>query len=67
MPGVRRLPYLSANDHGGVIVVLLYLDPSRDLLPVFVLLALAVLLALLPCYLPPGKGADSLAVLARSC
>ena len=55
MPGVRRLLYLTANVLGGVVLVLLLLDPGRDLLPVFLLLALAVLLAVLPRFLPPGR------------
>jgi hypothetical protein len=55
MPGVRRLLYLAANVLGGVALVLRLLDPGRDLLPVAVLLALAVLLAVPPHFLPPGR------------
>jgi hypothetical protein len=35
--------------------VLLALDPGRPLLPVFALLGVAVVLMLLPSWLPPGK------------
>ena len=55
MPGVRRLLYLVANVLGGVVLVLLLLDPGRDLLPVFLLLALTVLLVVLPRFLPPRR------------
>jgi hypothetical protein len=55
MSGVRRVLYLVANVLGGVALVLLFLDPGRDLLPVDILLALAVLLAVLPHFLPPGR------------
>ena len=54
MPGVRRLLYLVANVLGGVVLLLLLLDPGRDLLPVGILPALAVPLAVLPRSLPPG-------------
>jgi hypothetical protein len=52
---MRRLLYLSANILGGIVLVLLFRNPGRDLLPVFILLALALLLALLPGFLPPRK------------
>jgi hypothetical protein len=52
---VRRLLYLAANVLGGVVLVLLVLDPGRGFLPVVILLALAVLLALLPGFLPPDR------------
>ena len=55
VPGARRLLYLAANVMGGVVLVLLLLDPGRDLLPVGILLALAVFLAVLPRFLPPGR------------
>jgi hypothetical protein len=55
MPGARRLLYLAANVLGGVVLVLLVLDPGRDLLPVLILLAAAVLPAVLPRFLPPGR------------
>jgi len=48
---VRRLLYLAANVLGGVVPVLLLLDPGRDLLPVGLLLARAVL----PRSLPQGR------------
>jgi hypothetical protein len=38
---------------GGLVLVLLLIDPARDLVPIFVLLALAVVLAFLPRFLPP--------------
>jgi hypothetical protein len=52
MPGVRRPLHLAANVLGGVALVLLALDPGRELLPVVILLAAAVLLAVLPRFLP---------------
>ena len=52
---MRRLLYLAANVLGGVVPVLLLLDPGRDLLPVVILLALAALLAVLPRFLPKGR------------
>jgi hypothetical protein len=55
MPGVPRLLYLAANVLGWVVFVLLLLDPGRNLLPIFILLAVAVLLAVLPRFLPPGR------------
>jgi hypothetical protein len=35
--------------------VLLAIDPGRPLLPVIALLGVAVMLMLLPAWLPPGK------------
>ena len=49
---MRRVLYFLANLLGGVVLVLLVLDPTRPLVPVFVLLGLAVLFAVLPRFLP---------------
>lgn len=53
---MRRACYIVANVLGGAVLVLLLIDPTRNLLPVFVLLAVAVVLAwIVPRFLPPGK------------
>ena len=49
---MKRVLYLLANLLGGVVLVLLLLDPTRPLAPIFVLLGLAVLFAVLPRFLP---------------
>ena len=49
---MKRVLYFLANLLGGVVLVLLVLDPTRPLVPVFVLLGLAVLFAVLPRFLP---------------
>ena len=49
---MKRVLYFLANLLGGVVLVLLLLDPTRPLVPVFVLLGLAVLFAVLPRFLP---------------
>ena len=49
---MRRVLYFLANLLGGVVLVLLVLDPTRPLEPVFVLLGLAVVFAVLPRFLP---------------
>jgi hypothetical protein len=38
----KRLFYLLGNVCGGIVLVLLILDPTRPLLPIFALLGLAV-------------------------
>ena len=43
---MKRAAYALANFLGAVALALLILDPTRDLTPVFVLLALAVVLVL---------------------
>jgi hypothetical protein len=43
--------YLLANPFGGVVIVLLLLDPTRPLAPIFFLLALGVVCAVLPRFL----------------
>jgi hypothetical protein len=48
---MRRLLYLLANVLGGVVLVLLLLDPARPLGPIFLLLAAPVVCAVLPKYL----------------
>jgi hypothetical protein len=48
---MNRVLYFLANLLGGVVLVLLLLDPTRPLAPIFVLLALAVVCAVLPRFL----------------
>jgi hypothetical protein len=43
--------YILANGFAGVVLVLLVLDPGRPLAPIFVLLALAVVCAVVPWFL----------------
>ena len=45
---MKRVFYILANGFAGVVLVLLLLDPTRPLVPVFVLLALAVACAVVP-------------------
>jgi hypothetical protein len=49
---MKRLLYLLANLCAGVVLILLLLDTTRPLAPVFVLLTLAVVCAFLPRLLP---------------
>lgn len=49
---MKRVFYILANGFAGVVLVLLLLDPARPLAPVFVLLALAVVCAVVPRFLP---------------
>ena len=49
---MKRVLYFLANLLGGVVLVLLLLDPTRPLAPIFVLLGLAVVFAVLPRFLP---------------
>jgi hypothetical protein len=49
---LKRILWSAANVLGGAVVVLLLLDPTRPLLPVFVLLGVAVVLMFLPALLP---------------
>jgi hypothetical protein len=48
---MRRFLYILANGFAGVVLVLLVLDPSRPLVPIFILLALAVVCAAVPWFL----------------
>jgi hypothetical protein len=48
---MKRVFYILANGFAGVVLVLLLLDPARPLAPVFVLLALAVVCAVVPRFL----------------
>jgi hypothetical protein len=48
---MKRVLYLLANLLGGVVLVLLLLDPARPLVPIFILLAAAVVCAVLPSWL----------------
>ena len=43
--------YILANGFAGIVLVLLVLDPTRPLAPIFVLLGLAVACAIVPWYL----------------
>jgi hypothetical protein len=42
---MKRVLYIFANGFAGIVLVLVLLDPTRPLAPVFVLLALAVVCA----------------------
>jgi hypothetical protein len=48
---MKRVFYILANGLAGVVLVLLLLDPTRPLVPVFVLLALAVVCSVVPWFL----------------
>jgi hypothetical protein len=48
---MKRVFYVLANGFAGVVLVLLLLDPTRPLVPAFVLLALAVVCAVVPWFL----------------
>jgi hypothetical protein len=48
---MKHVLYILANGFAGVVLVLLLLDPTRPLAPVFVLLALAVVCAVVPRFL----------------
>jgi hypothetical protein len=48
---MKRVLYVLANALAGIVLILLLLDPTRDLAPVFVLLALAVVCNLLSWFL----------------
>jgi hypothetical protein len=49
---LRRVLWSAANLLGGVLLVMLLLDPTRPLLPVFILLGMALVLMILPTFLP---------------
>jgi hypothetical protein len=49
---MKRTLYSLANLLGGVVLVLLLLDPTRPLSPIFFLLGLAVSCAFIPRFLP---------------
>jgi hypothetical protein len=49
---MKRALYLLANVIAGLVLVLLLVDSTRSLAPIFVLLALAVVCAVLPSMLP---------------
>jgi hypothetical protein len=55
---MKRALFPLANPLGGVVIVLPLIDPARPLAPVFILLALAVVFAILPRFLPwwPKRG-----------
>jgi hypothetical protein len=48
---MKRALYLLTNLLGGVVLVLLLLDPGRPLVPVFLFLAVAAVCAVLPTQL----------------
>jgi hypothetical protein len=52
---LKRVLWSAANLLGGVVLVLLVMDPSRPLLHILVLLAVSVVLMLLPAFLPHDK------------
>jgi hypothetical protein len=47
---MKRVLYFFANGFAGIVLVLLLLDPSRSLAPIFVLLALAVVCSVVAWY-----------------
>ena len=49
---MKRCLYVPANLLAGLVLVLLLVESSRPLVPVFVLLGLAVVCAVLPSVLP---------------
>jgi hypothetical protein len=49
---MKRAHYLLANVLGGVVLVLLLLDPTQPLAPVFVLWGLAAVCVVVPRFLP---------------
>jgi hypothetical protein len=49
--GTMRFFYFLANGFAGIVLILIVIDPTRNLSPVFVLLALAVVCVLVPWYL----------------
>lgn len=53
--GLKRVLWASANVLGGIVIVLVVVDPLRPLLPIFLLLGLAVVLMFLPALFPPGQ------------
>lgn len=53
---MKRVLYLLANTLAGIVLILVLLDPTRNLGPVFVLLALAVACNLLPWFLRRRPG-----------
>jgi hypothetical protein len=48
---MRRSFYFLANLFGGIVIVLLVIDPTRPLTPIFLLLGLAVICAAVPSFL----------------
>jgi hypothetical protein len=48
---MKRVFYILGSGFAGVVLVLLLLDPTRPLVPVFALLALAVVCAVVPWFL----------------
>ena len=52
---LQRTLRSGADVLGGAVIVLLLLDPTRPLLPVFVLLGVAVVLMFLPALLPDSE------------
>jgi hypothetical protein len=49
---LKRVLWTAENLVGGTVLVLLLLDPTRPLLPIFGLLGVAVVLMFLPAFLP---------------
>jgi hypothetical protein len=49
---LKLLLYVLANLFATVVLILLALDPTRPLVPIFVLLTLAVVFILAACFLP---------------
>jgi hypothetical protein len=53
---IRRVLFAASNVVGGAVLVLLFLDPRRDLTLIFVLLAVGLLLWLPAMFFRPKKG-----------
>jgi hypothetical protein len=49
--GMRRAFYIAANALAGLVLVLLVIDPTRDMRPVVVLLVAVVVCAAVPTFL----------------
>jgi hypothetical protein len=49
--GMRRALYIAANALAGLVLVLLVIDPTRDMRPVVVLLVAVVVCAAVPTFL----------------
>jgi hypothetical protein len=48
---LKRILWSAANLLGGAVVVLLVLDPTRPLLPIFIVVGTAIVLMVLPALL----------------
>jgi hypothetical protein len=53
---LKRVLWTAANLLGGAVLVLLLVDPTRPLLPIFILLGLGVVFMALPAYIGRSGG-----------